>query len=98
MSSTEKGYSLLEMLVCVMMISSLSLLSLRFGRIRQPDHYYFLNECMLEQSKAMKERREHAFREGIRFNSMGHINLARTVVFHEKKITFNLGSGYALLK
>ena len=82
----------------MMMISSLSLLSLRLTRISPADHYFFLNECMLEQSKAMRFRRERTFREGIRFNSMGHINMAKTVVFHEKKITLNLGSGYALLK
>ncbi len=97
-SSTEKGFSLPEMLICLMMISALSLVSLRLNRIHQNDHYYFLNDCMLEQSKAMRDRREHAFREGIRFNSMGHINMARTISFHEKKITLNLGSGYALIR
>lgn len=96
--STEKGFSLLEMLICMMMISSLSLVSLRLNRIRNNDHFYFLNDCMLEQSKAMRDRREHAFRDGIRFNSMGHINMARTIRFHEKKITLNLGSGYVLIR
>ncbi len=96
--STEKGYSLLEMLICLMMVSSFSMLSLRLSRLRQPDCYYFLNECMLEQSEAMKLRSDRVFKEGIRFNSMGHINMARTVQFYEKKITLNLGNGYALVK
>ena len=88
----------MEMLVCMMMISSLSLLTLRIGHSCRLDHYYFLNECMLKQSEALKFREESAFKEGIRFNSMGHINMARTIQFYEKKITLNLGSGYALVK
>ncbi len=87
-----------EMLIGIVMIASLSIVCL--GRYRQPqtDHYYFLNDYHLVQSEAMKQRKEMNAGQGVRFNSMGHIDLARTLRFGNKEITLNLGNGYALIK
>ena len=89
---------MLEMLICLMMIASLSLLVLSFHGYQVPEHYYFLNDLMLSQSEALLQRREQTFQNGIRYNSMGHIDMARTLEFGKQKITLNLGSGYALVK
>ena len=89
---------MLEMLICLMMIASLSLLGLSFHGYLVPEHYYFLNDLMLSQSEALLQRREQTFQNGIRYNSMGHIDMARTLEFSKQKITLNLGSGYALVK
>ena len=98
MSSTEKGFTLLEMLVCILMLSAVGLLSLSFRSKLSLDHYRFLNEAMLKQSEAIRERRTVTYEQGISYNSMGRINMARTVHFERKKITFNLSSGYAFIK
>ncbi len=97
-SSTEKGFTLLEMLVCILMLSGITLLSLSYRSKVSFDHYRFLNEAMLKQSEAILSRRTVTYEQGISYNSMGHINLARTVYFDRKKITFNLSSGYAFVK
>lgn len=98
MLSTEKGFSLWEMLVCILFLSLMCLVTLRFKGYKAPDHYYFLNEYMLAQSEAIKEKQGSSFEKGIYFNSMGHINMARTVEFENQKVTLNLGTGYALIK
>ncbi len=98
MSSTEKGFSLLEMLIAVMMIASLAVVALNYREGPDLEHYRFLNDYLLIQSEALSERRDKVYENGIRFNSMGHIDLARTVEFRRKKITLNLGSGYALIR
>ena len=89
---------MLEMLIGVMIIASLALVSL--NRWKQPDlePCRFMNDYLLTQSEALKERRAKTYLNGIRFNSMGHIDLARTVGFARKKITLNLGNGYALIR
>ena len=56
MLSTEKGFSLWEMLVCILFLSLMCLVTLRFKGYKAPDHYYFLNEYMLAQSEAIKEK------------------------------------------
>ena len=94
----RKGFSLLEMLIGIMMIASLSLVYLNYRKQINLDHYYFLNNYLLVQSEAIREKRDLSFEKGIRFNSMGHIDLARTIEFPKKRITLNLGNGYALIK
>ncbi len=86
------------MLVALLLIGAMSLISLRMESYRLPDHYYFLNDYALSQSEAIKEKRGLVFSDGISFNPMGHINMARTIDFGKKKVTLNLGSGYALIR
>ena len=89
---------MLEMLITVLIIASLVLVSV--NRRKQPDleRYRFLNDYLLLQSQAIREKRAKAYENGIRFNSMGHIDMARTVSFSSGKITLNLGNGYALIR
>ena len=63
--STEKGFSLWEMLVCILFLSLMCLVTLRFKGYKAPDHYYFLNEYMLAQSEAIKEKEGSSFEKGI---------------------------------
>ena len=53
MSATDKGYSLLEMLICLMIISSISLLALNYHKVLELDHFNFLNEYLIRQSEAI---------------------------------------------
>ncbi|MBQ6334096.1 MAG: prepilin-type N-terminal cleavage/methylation domain-containing protein [Erysipelotrichaceae bacterium] len=97
-SSTEKGFSLLEMLVGLLLISSMLVLSISHVNKPQAEQYYFLNGYLLAQSQAISEKRVVTYEKGISFNSMGHIDLARTVEFGYHVYTLNLGSGYVLVK
>ena len=88
----------MEMLVCILMLSSFLMISL--SKIREPDvkHYYFLDDLCLLQSEAILNKTVVTYEKGISFNSMGHINLARTIEFGDHRYTLNLGSGYILVK
>ena len=97
-SFNNKGFGILEMLIGIMMIASLSLVYINYRKQPDLDHYFFLNDYLLIQSEAIKEKRDMSYERGIRFNSMGHIDLASTIEFGRKKITLNLGNGYALIK
>ena len=87
-----------EMLLCLLLLSAFTLLSLSFYHPLNVDHYYFLNDYMLKQSESIRDNTYVYFEQGITFNSMGHVNLARTIRFDRKNITINLGSGYALVR
>ena len=86
------------MLVCLLMISSLMIVGLNKAESPDVSDYYFLNDYLLKQSEAIAGHCAIAFEEGIVFNSMGHINMARTMRFNKRCYTLNLGSGYVLVK
>ena len=96
--NSKKGFSLLEMLVCMVIISAFMLVSLQNTNRLNLDHYYFLNDYLYNQSKAMVERDEVSIGRGIYFNSMGHVNQARTIDFNNHQVIIHLGSGYATIK
>ncbi|MCR4855520.1 MAG: hypothetical protein K5908_05060 [Erysipelotrichaceae bacterium] len=89
---------MLEMLVCILMISSMLVIALNHSRQPDVEKYYFLNEYFLIQSQTMKLKCPVSYQKGISFNSMGHINLARTIEFGHCVYTFNLGNGYVLVR
>lgn len=95
---TKKGFSLLEMLVCMVIISAFMLVSLRNTNRLNLDHYYFLNDYLYKQSEAMITRQGVSIGSGIYFNSMGHVNQARTIDFLNHSIVIHLGNGYATIK
>lgn len=96
--SSTKGFTLIELLACMLVISIMLLLSLRNYSELKLDHYYFMNDYLECQSLAIKNRREQSYQRGIYFNSMGHINQARTVTIANHDIVVHLGNGYATIR
>lgn len=90
----KKGYSLLEMLICLTVISCLLLISLRNVHSLDLEHYSFLNEYLIKQSEAILYKNNVDVSGNIYFNSMGHVNMARTVDKGKHKVIIHLGNGY----
>ena len=95
---SKKGFSLLEMLVCMVIISAFMLLSLKNTTSINLEHYYFLNDYLYQQSESMSNKEPTSIGRGIYFNSMGHVNQARTIDFVKHSVVIHLGSGYATIK
>ena len=93
--NSRKGFSLLEMLIGMLIVSALTILSMSRIHELNLDHYYFLNEYLLRQSEAMLNRKDDSFKKGVSFNSMGHVNQARTIDFENHQVIVHLGNGYA---
>ena len=96
--SSTKGFTISEMLIGLLFLSVMLSVSLRPRVDLNLEHYYFLNDYVLTQSEAIKEKQYRPYEQGIYFNSMGHIDLARTVEFGNHRFTLNLGNGYVLIK
>ena len=88
---------MIEMIVVMMVVSCLSMLSI--VRISEPhfEHYDYLNGYLQTQMGCMKERRGSSYEKGVSFNSMGHVNMGKTISFPGKDVIIHLGSGYASL-
>ena len=95
MSVSKKGFSMLEMLASLVVISALMLVSLNNTKSLNLDHYYFLNEYLLSQSEAMLNKERVSLQHGISINSMGKVNQAKTIEFKNHKVIIHLGNGYA---
>lgn len=89
---------MLEMLICICLLSTFMLLSLSNANRLNLDYYYFLNEYLLSQSKAIANKENVSIGRGISFNSMGHVNQARTIDFGKHSVIIHLGNGYAKTK
>lgn len=98
MLKNNKGFSMLEMLICICLISTLMLLSISNTNNLNLDHYGFLNEYLLAQSKAILNREDLSMGKGVTFNGMGHVNQARTIEFGNHEVIIHLGNGYATTK
>lgn len=92
---SKKGFSMLEMLACIFIISALMLVSLSNTNSLNLDHYKFLNEYELKQSLSLLNREYVDVSGNVYFNNMGHINQARTIEFDNHRVIIHLGNGYA---
>lgn len=95
---SRKGFSMLEMLVCMCIISAMISLSLLNVNNTDFDYYYFLNDYLYTQIEAMNKREDVDFKNGIYFNNMGHVNQAKTVDFNNHSVVIHIGNGYATIK
>ena len=86
---------MLEVLVTLLIISMMSLLVLNRHSVIEKEHMEFLNDYLLLQSEVMLNRNPEAFRNGVTFNEMGHVNIGRTVSFGRHEVIIHLGNGYA---
>lgn len=91
----KKGFSMLEMLVCICIVSALMLVSISNTSKLNLDHYDFLNDYELKQSQALLNRENVDVSAGVYFNCMAHVNQARTIEFKNHKVIIHLGNGYA---
>lgn len=89
---------MLEMLICIVIISTLMILAISNTNDLNLDHYYFLNEYLLSQSEAILKKTNVSIGKGVSFNNMGHVNQARTIDFKNHQIIVHLGNGYATTK
>ena len=94
-----KGFALVELLVVMMIIASLSVVSLSF--YVQPDYEYLhMANKLVELSSDCLINKKNAELTGfyshypIRFNSNGNINMAQTVEFDGHNVVIHLGNGY----
>lgn len=97
-SQTNSGFSLLEMILVMCIITSLSVVVLSKNNELELEHLYFINDYLYEQSLALSQRESREYEKGIRFNSMGHVNRADTISFNTKAVVVHLGNGYVTIK
>lgn len=93
-SLIKKGFSMLEMLVCMIILSSFLLLTINNTNYLNVDHYSFLNNYLYSQSCSIVDCKQINLDKGIYFNSMGHVNQARTINIANHNIIIHLGNGY----
>lgn len=86
---------MLEMLVCICIISAFTLVSINNTASVNLDHYYFLNDYLLKQSQAILNKQKTNVGRGIYFNNMGHVNQAKTIEINNHSVIVHLGNGYA---
>ena len=96
--STEKGFTLLELLVSIMVICGVCLIALSFNPVLNLDHYYYMNEYLETLCESLTEKVTNSYKGGIFFNSMGHVYQGKTVDFGRHKVIVHLGNGYATVK
>lgn len=94
----RKGFSMLEMLACLIIISAFMLVSISNTNKLNLEHYEFLNKYELSQSQAILNREETSVGYGLHLNNMGHINQAKTIEFANHSVILHLGNGYATVE
>lgn len=91
----NKGFSLLETLLTLIIVSGLFVISLNI--FTDPDLSYvsFINEYLTKQKDALLYKEEsYIDNYNIHFNSSGKVNKAQTINIGNKRIVIHLGSGY----
>ncbi len=88
----------MEMLLSMLVICGMLLLNISRHSSLKLDHYYYASDYLLLQSEAMLERKQKYLDKGVRFNSMGHIDLARTIDFGQHQVIVHLGNGYVFVE
>lgn len=94
---TKKGFGILDILVLLLIVSSLTLVSI--SNFRKPDfEYIYLTNNILKSHTNSLINKEYNYIDnwGIYFNENGNINKAQTINFKNKKIILHLGNGYLL--
>ncbi|MCI5774571.1 MAG: type II secretion system GspH family protein [Erysipelotrichaceae bacterium] len=96
----KRGFTMLEMVICLMIISIISLLGLNFKELKIKDYHQFIYDYWLAQLASMLNRENvNVDMQGCNFsfpayfNSKGNINMAQTIECDGKQITIQLGPG-----
>ena len=89
---------MLEMLLTLMVIAGIGLIALSFDPTLNLDHYYFMNDYLEMMSDSLVNKKTNSFRNGVYFNSMGHVYQGMTIDFGRHQVVIHLGTGYATIK
>lgn len=95
----KKGFSLLEILLTLFIISSLLVISLSSFHKPNLDYLAFMNEYLKIHTKSLVDREEYELSndytlERIHFNSNGNVNKGRSVDISNHQVIVHLGNGY----
>jgi len=90
----DKGFTILETLICLLVISIFCLLSISYYHDIDYDYVYFINDYLQEQSKALTNREKVELDYGLAINDMGHPSRADSIMIGKHKVIVHLGNGY----
>lgn len=90
----KKGFSLLEILLTLVIVSSMLVLTLPFYSDLDLKHLYFLNDYLLKQKDSLISHERNDVDYGITFNENGRVNQAKTIDINSHKLIVHLGNGY----
>ncbi len=96
-----KGFTLVECVVVLALLSILQLLTLPYVYKKKSDFYIFKNDYLKVQSEAMATREKRKMEidvDGIipypiQFNAKGNVNRAQTCLFDDKKVVIMIAGG-----
>lgn len=94
---------MIEMMIILFIVSSLSILILPLVRLPNIDDLIFANEYLIKQSECIKDNKQEEFESivsaeysyPIIFNYKGNVRMAQTIIIpgKSKKIVSQLGGG-----
>ena len=90
----NKGNTMVDMLLALLITMGCMCLTLNRNISIQSGHYDFLNKYLVAQSKALRNRENVMYEEGLYFNENGHVNRGGTFYFDNHKAIVHLGNGY----
>lgn len=96
MIRNNKGNTIVDMLVITLIVMACMCLTLRRNININCDHYDFMNEYLLAQVNALRNRENVLldYDSSIYFNESGHVNRAGTYYFDNHKVISHIGNGY----
>lgn len=90
----KKGFSLLEILLTLVIVSSMLVLTLPFYSELDLKHLYFLNEYLSKQKDSLISHERNDLDYDVSFNENGRVNQANTIDINNHKVIVHLGNGY----
>lgn len=97
--TTNEGFSLIETLLSLLLIATLSILSIsKMGHI-DVSYAYLINDLLIGQSDALVNRERVDVdtpysKYRISYNESGRVNRAQSIDIGDKKVVIHLGNGY----
>lgn len=93
----NKGFTLVEMCIVILSLSSLTLVCLPAFELSNTEWYLFPSRYFHEQSKSILESEENEVEmedgDVIHFNNKGNVRSAKTIRIGNRKIVVELGGG-----
>ncbi|MDO4197736.1 MAG: hypothetical protein Q4D13_01940 [Erysipelotrichaceae bacterium] len=83
-----------ELLVLLIFVMAATVLSLSNYHELNMEHYYFMNEYLLNQSISINEYTDIPMDHNVYFNSMGRVRNGDTIHFDTHSVIVHLGNGY----
>lgn len=92
--SPTRGFTLLEMLICIIIVAAMSLLGSFAARDMSLDHLDFVSGYLQAQAQAFTEKRSVHYENGISFNAAGNVNQGKSIDKGRHRVVIHLGNGY----